>query len=164
MVNLLLITQFRIISRLFTPTYGTHIMANVHFQSDYGYVILVGIGSAFMLVWKSLQVGKMRRKFKINYPIMYSADNELFNCYQRAHQNTLEVYPQFLFMLLVGGIQYPLLSATAGAVWIAGRIAYAKGYYTGDPQKRMQGGFNYIGLITLLGTTSAFAFRLLNWV
>ena len=43
----------------------------------------------------------------------------------------LEVYPQFLFMLLVGGIQYPLLSATAGAVWIAGRIAYAKGYYTG---------------------------------
>jgi glutathione S-transferase len=38
-------------------------------------------------------------------------------------------------------------------IWIAGRIAFAKGYYTGNPEKRMQGAFGYIGLLTLLGTT-----------
>ncbi|KAA0196736.1 hypothetical protein HAZT_HAZT009027 [Hyalella azteca] len=73
----------------------------------------------------------MRKKFKIYYPVMYSPDNALFNCYQRAHQNTLEVYPQFLTCLAFGGLYNPTMSAAAGAVWVAGRVAYALGYYTG---------------------------------
>lgn len=47
----------------------------------------------------------------------------------------------------------PKLSAAAGWVWIAGRVVYALGYSTGDPQKRVRGAFGYLGLFTLLGAT-----------
>ena len=51
--------------------------------------------------------------------------------FQRAHQNTLENYPQFLFMLTTGGLSHPCLASAAGLIYLAGRIAFAKGYYTG---------------------------------
>jgi hypothetical protein len=38
----------------------------------------------------------------------------------------------------------------AGALWIAGRIAYARGYATGDPKKRANGNFHYLGMVGLL--------------
>jgi hypothetical protein len=43
---------------------------------------------------------------------------------QRGHQNTLENYPQFLLMLGLGSIQYPLISSIGGAIWLIGRLAY----------------------------------------
>lgn len=119
---------------------------------QYGWVILVGIASAFLLTWQSLQVVKMRKKFNIEYPTMYSSDNDLFNCYQMAHQSTyvtsyrfwricfnevmvslnrLELYPKFLMMLFLGGLYYPIVTALAGIVWIVGRVMYSLGYYTG---------------------------------
>lgn len=138
----------------------------IEIRSDYGYVVFTGIASAFLLVWQGIQVGKMRKQFKIHYPIMYSpettGDGQLFNCYQRAHQNTLENYPTFLMLLFTGGLQYPIPSALAGALWIASRVAYSKGYYTGDPKKRMQGSFGYFGLIALLGASTMFGAKLLG--
>jgi glutathione S-transferase len=43
----------------------------------------------------------------------------------------LESYPQFLFLLLLGGLEWPVVSAGAGVVFLASRVAYAQGYYTG---------------------------------
>ena len=54
----------------------------------------------------------------------------------RAHQNTLEHHPTFVAMLALGGLEMPVFSAIAGCVWIAGRVIYSRGYYTGDPKKR----------------------------
>ncbi len=43
----------------------------------------------------------------------------------------MENYPQFLFFLVCGGITHPVVSSVAGLIYLAGRIAFAKGYYTG---------------------------------
>jgi glutathione S-transferase len=97
--------------------------------------------------------------------------------------NRLENYPQFLMLLFTGGLQYPTINAVAGLVWMAGRVSYSLGYYTGgnsvkkfkfefelnldnftEPAKRMRGGYAYFGLLTMLGTTVSFALRLLGYL
>lgn len=129
-------------------------MANTVVLPDgYGYVILTFVASIFVLLWKGFKVGSARKKFNVQYPTMYSTTNDQFNCVQRAHQNTLESYPYFLVLLFLAGLEMPCLSALAGVVYLAGRVVYALGYYTGDPKNRSRGAFSYFGLLTLLGLT-----------
>jgi glutathione S-transferase len=134
----------------------------------YGYVVFVAVDSMFVNSWMAHNVGAARKKYNIKYPIMYApndenADHKMFNCIQRAHQNTLEMYPGFLTLLLIGGLQHPLLATGAGAVYLLGRIFFAKGYYTGDPEKRVRGAFGIAGLLALLGSTLCFAAHQLKW-
>lgn len=137
-------------------------MVSIALPAEFGYVILVAVASNFLLYGLGVKVGLARKKYGIKYPAMYSDKEPVFNCIQRAHQNTLEGYPIFLMLLIFGGLQYPCLCSAAGLIWIAGRIFYAKGYYTGDPEKRNQGAFSYIGLIILLGSTICFAWHLIT--
>ena len=60
---------------------------------------------------------------------------------QRGHQNTLEQLPVFFALLILGGLKTPLLAATLGALFVVGRVLYFLGYSTGDPKKRMRGGW-----------------------
>ncbi|XP_052810817.1 microsomal glutathione S-transferase 3-like [Mya arenaria] len=132
---------------------------------DYGWVVMVVVSTFFMLMWLGIRVGKARKQYDVKYPKMYAEPfNHTFNCIQRAHQNTLEGYPSFLVLLLLGGLLYPRLSAVAGAVWVAGRVAYALGYSTGDPGKRQYGAFGYFGLFTLLGINIMFGLKLLGYM
>ncbi|XP_060592429.1 glutathione S-transferase 3, mitochondrial-like isoform X1 [Ruditapes philippinarum] len=134
-------------------------------QPEYGYVILVFIASIFLLQWLGIRVGMARKKYEVKYPKMYTEPySHVFNCIQRAHQNTLEGYPMFLVLLFLGGILYPKLSAASGALWIASRVVYALGYYTGDPERRRFGAFGYIGLLTMLVINVIFALKLLGIV
>jgi len=131
---------------------------------DFGWVVLVCVASVILLQYLGFKVGAARRKYEVKYPTMYSDTQPLFNCIQRAHQNTLEVYPMFLMLIIFGGLQHPLLCAAAGALWIISRFVYAHGYYTGDPAKRNRGAFGYLGLITMLGSTVSFALHVLRWL
>ena len=55
---------------------------------------------------------------------MYSEKHPEFNCYQRAHQNTLEFTPFYLALVLTGGLRHPQFAAGAGAVYLASRQVY----------------------------------------
>lgn len=123
----------------------------------YGYVILTATASHFVNMWMAFNVGRARKVHKIEYPTMYSPDNKLFNCIQRAHQHTLENQPAFLFFLLVGGLKFPILSAAAGAFYLVGRIVFALGYYSGEPEKRRPGQVGMLGGLVLIGNTVCFA-------
>jgi len=129
----------------------------------YGYVAFVAVDSMFVNMWMARNVGVARKKFNIPYPQMYSADSNTFNCIQRAHQQTLELHPTFLTLLLLGGIQHPKVATGAGIVYLAGRVVFALGYYTGDPAKRRRGAFGMLGLLVLLGATGCFAAHQLGW-
>jgi len=128
-------------------------MVAIEVQPEFGYVILVAVASIFMIAWKGIRVGMARKKYDVPYPNMYSDKDPVFNCVQRAHLNTLENYPQFLVLLFVAGLECPVSASIAGLVWILARIAYALGYYTGDPKNRMRGGFGYLGILFLLGAS-----------
>ncbi|XP_014843267.1 PREDICTED: microsomal glutathione S-transferase 3-like [Poecilia mexicana] len=115
--------------------------------SCYGYVILTYLYSWIMLGYLAVKVGGARKKYQVKYPAMYSDKDQIFNCIQRAHQNTLEVYPQWLVFQTIAAFVYPLTASVLGAIWVTSRFFYAWGYYTGDPSKRMNGAFGYIGYL-----------------
>jgi glutathione S-transferase len=107
-----------------------------------------------------------RKKYGVAYPLEYAnpSDNknaDAFNCVQRGHQNSLENLPSFLSLLCISGLTYPVSASLAGAVYLAGRVMYFRGYSTGDPKKRMQGGFLHLGSLALLGLTLKTGYDLL---
>jgi len=121
-----------------------------------------------MVVWKTIKVGKARKKYEVKYPLVYSPENggdNTFNCIQRAHQNTLEGYPTYLMLLFSGGASLPRVASAAGATWILGRVIYALGYYSGNPEKRRRGEAFFLGgLLTLLGCSLHTAGKVLQWI
>lgn len=84
-------------------------------------------------------------------------DAKAFNCVQRGHQNTLEFLPTFVVLLLLGGLQYPIVAAVCGAVYNVARVKYFRNYSTGHASARMQGGARaqWLALTGLLFCTVA---------
>jgi len=43
-------------------------MVAIEILPEFGCVILVGVASAFLLVWQGMKIGGQRKKFNITYP------------------------------------------------------------------------------------------------
>ncbi|XP_069080027.1 glutathione S-transferase 3, mitochondrial-like [Pleurodeles waltl] len=131
---------------------------------NFAYVILTFCYGQVMLFYLSSKVMAGRKKYDVKYPKMYSDKDPLFNCIQRAHQNTLEVLPTWLIFQLLAGLAFPIPASILGALWVTSRFSYARGYYTGDPQKRMQGAYGYIGYFGVIILSIASALQLLGFI
>ncbi|XP_051506771.1 microsomal glutathione S-transferase 3-like [Myxocyprinus asiaticus] len=130
--------------------------------ANFGYAIFTYLYSFGMLSYLAIKVGGARKKYKIMYPTMYSDKEQVFNCIQRAHQNTLEVYPQWLVFQTIAALEYPIAASVLGVIWVTSRFSYAWGYSTGDPKKRMQGAYGYIGLFGVILLSISVALKLLG--
>lgn len=128
----------------------------------YGYVMFTFVDSMLVNMWMANNVMKARKEYNVPFPKLYSEDDK-FNCIQRAHQSTLEMYPQFMALLFVGGLAYPKITSAAGCLYLVSRIVYARGYYTGDPAKRTRGHFGLFGILVMFGTTVCAAIQQLRW-
>ncbi|KAJ7215945.1 hypothetical protein GGX14DRAFT_562391 [Mycena pura] len=94
-----------------------------------------------LLSWQAITVGTHRTRAGVTYPHVYADKQEmagaraavLFNCAQRAHQNTLENVPSVCLMTGILATRHPTLAAAALGLWVVSRIAYTLGYLTGNP-------------------------------
>ncbi|GAA5829578.1 hypothetical protein JCM11251_000210 [Rhodosporidiobolus azoricus] len=127
---------------------------------DHAYPLAVAtVGVYSLLIYAGGKVSSARKAAKVEYPAAYAANDlaekdvlaKKFNCAQRAHSNTLENLPIFFLSLFHTSIYHPKYAAVGGLIWVAGRFAYTAGYTTGDPKKRSNGTFAYLGLLPLLG-------------
>ena len=95
---------------------------------------------------------------------MWSDKYPIFNCYQRAHQNTLEAIPFYFALLFSGSIRHPTVAAGLGAVFLAARVIYSMGYYTGNPKSRFPGVIlSMLSMVGLFGCSVSSAGALLKW-
>nr|XP_046269604.1 microsomal glutathione S-transferase 3-like [Scatophagus argus] len=130
--------------------------------SNFGYVIFTYLYSWIMMMYLSLKVTYARKKYDVKFPTMYSDKEHIFNCIQRAHQNTVEVYALWLVFHTIAALVYPLSASVLGVIWVTSRFSYAWGYYTGDPAKRMNGGYGNIGHYGAIILSIAVALQLIG--
>lgn len=98
----------------------------------YPAVLSVASASLLMNIFQVLKVSAARKRAGIKYPALYAdakdaetrLEAKVFNCTQRAHQNTLEQAPYFLTGLLIAGLKHPRFATVSGALWLAGRVVY----------------------------------------
>ncbi|XP_067937540.1 glutathione S-transferase 3, mitochondrial-like isoform X2 [Watersipora subatra] len=126
---------------------------------DYGYVVLAVVGGTWLNVRHVFRVVKARKDYGIQAPIMYSDENPVFNRIMRAHMNYLEHYPFYAVTMLLGGLEFPRVCATAGVAWLIARAVYAD-IYVKDPPKRFKGFVpSVLAQMVMVGCTVIFGLR-----
>jgi uncharacterized MAPEG superfamily protein len=102
-------------------------------------------------------VSRARGRYGIKAPA--TSGNEQFERVYRVQMNTLENAVVFLPALWLGAWYWkPTWAAVCGAVWLAGRIWYARAY-AGDPARRSGGYF-----LSLVGFGVLIVEAALGWV
>jgi uncharacterized membrane protein YecN with MAPEG domain len=100
---------------------------------------IVTLGAVLVYFLMATRVAVTRRKTGIVAPVM--TGDPVLERTIRAHTNTLEWLPIFLPSLWLFALYWgDIAAAIIGAVWIAGRIIYFRGYVV-DVRKRRPGFF-----------------------
>ena len=119
-------------------------------SKDFSYVIFCVAYTIIMNAYLTVKVVRARKQYDVKPPAVYSNTSNMFNCIQRAHQNTLEQIPVFLAILMIVGMAFPKYAAVCGAIFVTSRFSYAWGYYSGNPEKRLNGTYGMAGFFGLL--------------
>ncbi|CAZ86458.1 unnamed protein product [Tuber melanosporum] len=139
---------------------------------EYSYVLASLFAASLVSQYHTILVGGIRKAAKVPYPNAYasaedaSKDKEKFrfNCAQRAHSNYLENLAVVLPAFLASALHYPIASSSLLGIWLAGRVAYARGYagseHNGTGKGRYKGAFFYVGQIGLAVTATMSAWKL----
>ncbi|KAH9964219.1 hypothetical protein BC827DRAFT_57497 [Russula dissimulans] len=118
-------------------------MSTIYVPVGFAWIAASVLSVAAVLQWQTTVVGGARKRARIPYPQAYADKTEqeaskeamVFNCAQRAHQNTLENVPVIVLTTLIGGLHYPIPAAAGCALWSLARIIYTVRYTTGEPRK-----------------------------
>ncbi|KAH9965104.1 hypothetical protein BGW80DRAFT_1179039 [Lactifluus volemus] len=112
--------------------------------SSFSWVAASLLSVSGLLYWQAINVARARRRPRYLTPVVTYADKAeqeasttalVFNCKQRAHQNTLEYIPVLLTVTLVSSLHYPIPAAVGCGLWTVARVFYTLGYGTGTPSK-----------------------------
>lgn len=131
---------------------------------EHGYVLATFLFSAAVNFWLTVRVGNARSKYNVQAPAAYSIElkdgkidqNNMFNCYQRSHQNFLENYFMVMGLMFIAAIQYPVYAAVAACSMLVGRIIFSVGYTSKNPDRRFWGEpLKFLGFLALVGMASA---------
>jgi glutathione S-transferase len=123
--------------------------------------LVTALATLLMLIITK-KVGGARGRYKVPPPATHGHPD--FERYYRVHMNTLEQLVMFLPSLWLFAIYVsPEWAAGLGAVWIVGRILFARGYYIAT-EKRILGFVITISAtaILLLGGIVGIVLRLLE--
>ncbi|KAH9913854.1 uncharacterized protein B0H18DRAFT_1047210 [Fomitopsis serialis] len=101
------------------------------------------VSTCWLTFYQTFKTVSARKRAAIEYPQVYaekaeaaaSKDAMIFNCTQRAAQNTLEYLPAVITCTVITAAKYPILAATLCGTWSFSRLIYTIGYSTGDPAK-----------------------------
>lgn len=105
--------------------------------SDMAWVGLVVLGVCIHMIYVMALVGKARGEYDVQAPA--TTGHEMFDRHNRVHLNSVEQSVIFFPLLLVCAFAgAPLIAAVLGALYLLGRILYARGYVK-DPKSRGTG-------------------------
>ncbi|VVT49289.1 uncharacterized protein SAPINGB_P002197 [Magnusiomyces paraingens] len=135
--------------------------------SDFSYVLAALSTVPFVNMYIDISVGKLRKRAGVPYPALFASEEEAakdplkkqFNCAQKASMNFSEHVGSFLAAALVSGYHAPKLSAALVIAWSLGRAIYHHGYSSGDPKKRMRGGFATLSFAILMLTGAFYSVK-----
>ncbi|KAJ7605116.1 hypothetical protein DFH06DRAFT_261023 [Mycena polygramma] len=119
-------------------------MSTIIVPSGISYVAAALTSTIFLLTAQTITVTSHRTRAGIEYPKLYADAQEMaaspaafvFNCAQRAHQNTVENIGMIYMMTALVATQYPVVAASALGMWVVSRAAYTIGYVGWGPESR----------------------------
>jgi uncharacterized membrane protein YecN with MAPEG domain len=97
----------------------------------------------------TMLVGRARAKYSIPAPAV--SGNAIFERHFRVQQNTLEQLVSFIPAIWLYGLYVsPRWAAGIGAVFLVGRILYARGYVRAPEQRELGAGLSFAPQLVLL--------------
>eukprot|EP00835_Amoeboradix_gromovi_P006096 NODE_659_length_5444_cov_0.092423.p3 type:complete len:154 gc:universal NODE_659_length_5444_cov_0.092423:2925-2464(-) len=142
--------------------------------TNFGYCALTAIGIGIQGFMDAMHTVQLREELGLQYPddgngrigkTLSDTEWNKFASYQNVHKLSMDYLPATTVMLLIGGINYPIVSSGFGSVYILGRVLYGHGYRKYGPEGRYNGNaILKIGILGLLVVSITSCLRMLELV